>query len=180
MLPDHLLARALIVLQTHLLIPSSFRDQVRFERVFTTGRIEHTDIGKHLAISKQDLPDFKPSQIPSSPNPQQVHFEQYISVEVLSITDDSKTITINPKEQHILYSTELLAVVLRSKKGGLVTTELVIWKGKHCSEDGSDKIVELEKRYRTSAVFVEQGKENLQIVKALGGRLITRQVSRAN
>lgn len=69
-----------------------------------------------------------------------------------------------------------MALVLRSKQGGLVITELIVWKGKHCSDDGRETVSELEKRFRTSAVHVDQGKENLQFVKALGGRFITRQV----
>ncbi|KAK9895903.1 hypothetical protein P389DRAFT_71575 [Cystobasidium minutum MCA 4210] len=102
-------------------------------------------------------------------------FHQYVSVDVLSITDDFKTTTIPPSEHFIFYSTELLAIILRSKQGGLVTTELIVWTGKHCSEDGREKVQELEKRYRSTAKYVEQGKESLQLVKALGGRLVTRQ-----
>lgn len=106
-------------------------------------------------------------------------FQQYVSVDVLSITDDAKTTAIPPSEQSIFYSTELLAIVLRSKQGGLVTTDLIVWKGKHCSDDGREKVHELEKRYRTTAIYVEQGKESLHLVKALGGRLLTRQVSQS-
>lgn len=110
------------------------------------------------------------------PSTSQLTFQQYVSVEVLSITDNSKITAVPSQEHHIFYSTELLAVVLRSKQGGLVTTDIIVWKGKHCSEDGSAKVEELESRYRTTAQHVEQGRESLQLVKALGGRLITRQV----
>lgn len=128
------------------------------------------------AIRMQDLPPVKSFRGPT-PSVPQITFEQYVSVDVLSITDDAKAETVPPKEQHIFYSTELLAIVLRSKKGGLISTEIVIWRGKHCSEDGREKVSELENRYRASVMHVGQGKENLQLVKALGGRLITRQVS---
>lgn len=128
-----------------------------------------------LAIRREDIPDLNISQIPAPPS-SPIAFQQYVSVDVISITDESKNTTVPPREQHIFYSTELLAIILRSKQGGLVSTEIVVWKGKHCSEDGREKIEELEKRYRTAAVHVSQGKENLQLVKALGGRLVTRQV----
>lgn len=101
-----------------------------------------------------------------------------MSVDVLSITDDAKPVTLSNAEQSVFYSTEMLIIVLRSKQGGLIETELTAWRGKHCSEDGQERLAELESRYRAKATRVDQGRESLQLVKALGGRLVTRQVSR--
>lgn len=108
---------------------------------------------------------------------------RYLSVDVLSIRGNY-AVTLKPAESGIFYSTELLCIVTRSKQGGLVETQLTIWRGKHSvprlqDSEEEAKIDELKRRYRTSCTTVVQGCEGDALVHALGGRLVIRHGTRA-
>jgi hypothetical protein len=107
---------------------------------------------------------------------------RYVSVDILSIVGAStQTVHLPANGLHpVFYSAELLAIVLRRKEGGLMVTDLYTWQGRDSSIEAAEegKITELEARCRTTAVDTRQGEESDELIKALGGGLVTRQGSR--
>ena len=57
----------------------------------------------------------------------------------------------------------------------------MLWKGRHSlsGEAEEGKVKELEAQYRTACREIRQGCEDVDFVRALGGRLVSRQVSGA-
>jgi hypothetical protein len=102
-----------------------------------------------------------------------------ISVEVLAIVGAATTAVI--KDSHIFYDHDVLAIVRRSKSrsSGLVSTIVWGWIGGKAliGEREERKLLELAKRYGTPLVRVEQRRESLELIHALGGQLAIRQVS---
>ncbi|KAI0093192.1 hypothetical protein BDY19DRAFT_922571 [Irpex rosettiformis] len=107
---------------------------------------------------------------------------QSISVEVLSI--QGTTATAIPKDSHIFYDTEVLAIIHRfkSKSTGLVCTKVWAWKGDkgNLGDREERKLQDLARRYNTALVTVHQYTEPPELVHVLGGRLATRQGLRAH
>lgn len=106
-------------------------------------------------------------------------YVRILSVDILTIVGASAQAVASTPAGHttVLYSSELLAIILRQKEGGLAVTTLYIWQGRDANiaaaEEG--KIAELETRYRTTAIESIQGAEQDELVKALGGTLVIRQ-----
>ena len=121
------------------------------------------------------MPAFSLSMFPQ-PLQVIVH-KRYVSIDALSLHNSS--ITPIPFPCDTVYASEFLCIVLRSKQGGLVSTDLILWKGRYSlsSEVEGKKIKELEGRYRTQGKEVKQGCESEDLVWALGGRLVVRLVS---
>jgi len=109
----------------------------------------------------------------------QTPYVKYISIDVLLLVGSSSKALTMPCDT--FYSSDLLCIVLRSKHGGVVDTDLILWRGKHnlAGEAEENKVKELESRYRTGAKEVKQGCEDESLVRALGGRLVIRQGSRS-
>ncbi|KAI0743870.1 hypothetical protein C8Q80DRAFT_1107264 [Daedaleopsis nitida] len=105
-----------------------------------------------------------------------------ISVEVMSISGSAAT-AINA-DAHIFYDSELLAVIHRAKdkSSGLTATKVWAWHGRNAQfgERELQKVQELSRRYGTSPVMIEQAREPSEFVSVLGGKLATRQGSRAH
>lgn len=79
---------------------------------------------------------------------------QTISVETMAI--QGSTATVLTQDGHILYDTEVLAVIHRSKvkSSGLVNTKVWAWKGSKADlgEREEKKLQELARRYNTPLV----------------------------
>ncbi|KAI0695962.1 hypothetical protein C8T65DRAFT_664443 [Cerioporus squamosus] len=105
-----------------------------------------------------------------------------ISVDVMSIV--GSTATAVSANTHVFYDSEVLAVIHRAKvkSSGLVTTKVWAWHGKRAQtgEKELQKVQELARRYGTTPVVVEQGREPPEFVSVLGGTLATRQGTRAH
>ncbi|CDO74347.1 hypothetical protein BN946_scf184645.g3 [Trametes cinnabarina] len=105
-----------------------------------------------------------------------------VSVDVLAIVGN----TASPisKDANVFYDGELLAVVHRAKarSSGLVQTKVWGWQGRrsHIGDRETQKLQELARRYGTSAVLVQQGREPLEFIFVLGGQLATRQGTRTH
>ncbi|KAF7321656.1 hypothetical protein MKEN_00686800 [Mycena kentingensis (nom. inval.)] len=110
-----------------------------------------------------------------------LHESQTIQVDVLSIAGNTAFPLANT---HVLYETEILAIVHRSKSSstGLMNSTVWSWQGKHSSLGDSEerKLAELAKRYGTSIVPIRQHAEPVELVQCLGGTLAIRQGSRAH
>ncbi|PWN19721.1 hypothetical protein BCV69DRAFT_283827 [Microstroma glucosiphilum] len=109
--------------------------------------------------------------------------DQTVSVETLSLQSDGSTSTIASHEAHILYETETLAVVHRfrsSSSGQTVATKLYARAGHQASSSSqvAQKLSDLARRYSTSVIDARQGREDTGLVRALGGKVETRQGSR--
>jgi hypothetical protein len=108
----------------------------------------------------------KPAPAPTSLNSNADVFKN----EVFSIVSSAST----PLDhQGILYESELVAFVDRSKRG---TTKLFVWIGKEAVNDPA-AIKELEGKHSTRAVLIEQGRETSEMVNLVGDELVIRQVS---
>ncbi|KAI6135697.1 hypothetical protein EV401DRAFT_2203316 [Pisolithus croceorrhizus] len=105
-----------------------------------------------------------------------------VSIEVMSILHEK--VTLIPCDTSILYDTELLVIVhrVRTHKSGLVTTKVWCWQGRksRCGEREEGKVGKLAARYGTSPEYVRQQSEPPEFIHALGGKLATRQGSRAH
>ncbi|CAD6581118.1 MAG: hypothetical protein CYPHOPRED_001487, partial [Cyphobasidiales sp. Tagirdzhanova-0007] len=112
---------------------------------------------------------------PTQPSTAVTH---YLSVDVLSLSGSRSTTLPFPCDT--FYSSEALCVVLRYRQGGLVKADIVLWKGRHSlsGEAEEGKVKELEAQYRTACREIRQGCEDVDFVRALGGRLVSRQGSR--
>jgi hypothetical protein len=76
-----------------------------------------------------------------------------LSVDVLSVR--SKETAPVDSDRHVFYNTETLAIVVRSKEAGLVSTRLYAWRGTEADGDDpgtKNRLQELAKRYRTEVV----------------------------
>lgn len=109
----------------------------------------------------------------------QTPYIKHISIDILQLSASSSKALSLPCDT--FYSSDLLCIVLRSKQGGVVDTELVVWRGRHnlAGDAEEKKIKELESRYRTRVKEVKQGHEHESLIRALGGRLVIRQGSRS-
>ncbi|KAI0958231.1 hypothetical protein AcV7_004104 [Taiwanofungus camphoratus] len=107
---------------------------------------------------------------------------QTVSVDVMSIIGNTATSIMG--STHVFYDTEILAVIHRAKarSTGLVSTKVWTWRGKHCTagEREERKLQELARRYGTFLVTVYQYCESAEFVSVLGGKLVTRQGTRAH
>ncbi|KAJ3844708.1 hypothetical protein F5878DRAFT_63651 [Lentinula raphanica] len=105
-----------------------------------------------------------------------------VSVEVMVITGNNATAI--SKETDVFYDVEVVAIVHRtkSKSSGLVSTAVWGWFGKHCEATDVEqrKLEELAKRYGTTVITVEQYTEPLDMLRALGNRLVVRQGKRVH
>ncbi|KAI6121449.1 hypothetical protein F5141DRAFT_998403, partial [Pisolithus sp. B1] len=105
-----------------------------------------------------------------------------VSIEVMSILHEK--VTLIPCDTSILYDTELLVIVhrVRTHKSGLVTTKVWCWQGRksRCGGREEGKVGKLAARYGTSPEYVRQQSEPPEFIHALGGKLATRQGSRAH
>ncbi|TFK26480.1 hypothetical protein FA15DRAFT_667361 [Coprinopsis marcescibilis] len=103
-----------------------------------------------------------------------------ISVDLLSITESSST-TLT-KDRSVFYSTEVLAVVHRSKtqSAGLVDTFVWCWIGDQaqCGEREKKVFHDLARRYGTTPITVRRYSEPAHLVQLIGGTLAIRQGSR--
>ncbi|KAG2126300.1 hypothetical protein DEU56DRAFT_543361 [Suillus clintonianus] len=105
-----------------------------------------------------------------------------ISVEILSINNGTAIPIL--RDTHILYDTEVVAVVHRVKvrDSGLVSTKVWCWHGKQCrfGEREEKKADELARRYGSTLETVFQRREPPEFVHVLGGKLAIRQGTRAH
>lgn len=105
-----------------------------------------------------------------------------ISVETLSINNGTTVPVL--RDSHIFYDTEVLVIVRRAKArdSGLVSTKVWCWHGKQCrfGEREEKKTDELARRYGSSLETVFQRQEPPEFVHILGGKLATRQGTRAH
>ncbi|OAX42531.1 hypothetical protein K503DRAFT_790098 [Rhizopogon vinicolor AM-OR11-026] len=101
---------------------------------------------------------------------------------MLSI-NDGNAIPV-PRDTHVFYDTEVLAVVHRAKsrESGLVSTKVWCWHGKKCrfGEREENKAGELARRYGSALETVFQRREPPELVHVLGGKLAVRQGTRAH
>ncbi|KAF8507458.1 hypothetical protein BU17DRAFT_57402 [Hysterangium stoloniferum] len=106
---------------------------------------------------------------------------QTVSVEVLTIS--GSTATPVTKEPNVFYDREVVAVVHRAKekKGGLVSNNVWIWRGKDAvlGKKEAGKVQELAGRFGTTAIHITQGSEPANLIHILGGVLAVRQGGRA-
>lgn len=151
----------------------------------TSGGSENVLSLQHTTIDPAEFPHIDTSKIAYRLPTTFPAYVQYISVEILSIKEFSAKpildIKRNSRTSVILYSIELLAIILRSKQGGLVTSEVIVWQGRHhpnATSQEQAKIVELERRYRTNSKTVIQGCEDQSFVNAVGGTVVIRNGSR--
>lgn len=102
-----------------------------------------------------------------------------ISVDVMSVTGAASTGLKD--DTNVFYDKETLAIVLRvkSKSSGLVETTLWGWQGRRSQigEREQWKLKDMARHYGTRLCPVQQGCEPPELVHALGGQLVTRQVS---
>ncbi|CCM06207.1 uncharacterized protein FIBRA_08451 [Fibroporia radiculosa] len=107
---------------------------------------------------------------------------QTISVDVMCIT--GSTASSVSQYLHVFYDTEVLAIVYRAKSRttGLVDTTVWGWRGRRSNmgEREERKLGELARRYGTALITVHQYCEPENLAAVLGGRIITRQGSRAH
>ena len=115
-----------------------------------------------------------------SPSPQSSKPPQGtpISLEVFNITESNSTL-IPQTQQSIFYDTEFLIIVQRIKFNGLARMKLWNWKGLNSQFGNQEflKVKEMSKRYQSEVEEVLQGEETLELVKAMGSKLILRRVS---
>jgi hypothetical protein len=87
-------------------------------------------------------------------------------------------------DTNVFYDSEVLAIVLRvkMKSSGLVETTLWGWQGRRSQigEREQRKLRDMARHYGTRLRPVQQGCEPPELVRALGGRLATRQVRLKN
>jgi hypothetical protein len=83
-------------------------------------------------------------------------------------------------ETGVFYDSEVLAIVHRfkTKNTGLVETSLWSWQGRrsHIGEREERKLRDMARHYGTKLYYVRQSCEPPDLVHALGGRLVIRQV----
>lgn len=84
------------------------------------------------------------------------------------------------EDTNVFYDVETLAIVLRVKlkSSGLVETKLWGWQGRRSQigEREQRKLKDMARHYGTRLCPVQQGCEPPELVHALGGQLVTRQV----
>ncbi len=87
-------------------------------------------------------------------------------------------------DTNVFYESEILAIVRRVKlkTSGLVETTLWGWQGRRSqiSEREQRKLKDMARHYGTRLCPVQQSCEPPELVHALGGRLVTRQVGLKN
>ena len=100
-----------------------------------------------------------------------------MSVDVHRLTSSSAE-PIPSRDAHIFYDTETLAIVHRSKDGGLVSTAVLLWRGAQADESDliSRQAQKLAGQYSTALTTIVPGREPTALVELLGGTLITRAV----
>lgn len=119
-------------------------------------------------LSAAHVVDYRPSSQVTS-----------ISVEVMSVA--GATATGVKRDANVFYERELLAIVHRckAKSTGLVETTLWSWEGRRRGQVGEReerKLKDMARHYGTKLCAVRQGCEPPELVHALGGQLVSRQV----
>jgi folate-dependent phosphoribosylglycinamide formyltransferase PurN len=108
-----------------------------------------------------------------------------ISVEALLLSSNGSSSTLPPSDMHVLYDSEVHAIVYRYKGGdGLVATQIFARRGIKTQRDAADspqerRLVELSKRFSCKVIDASPGREPSGLSSLLGGYLITRQGARA-
>jgi hypothetical protein len=106
---------------------------------------------------------------------------------VTSIGSDGSLERLEGEEQRVLYETETQVIIHRFKEStasGLVVTKVYARTGRmskllvdpSCME--AKKVQEIGKQNRAEIVDARQGRESIELVKLLGGYIVTREGSR--
>lgn len=115
--------------------------------------------------------------------PPEVPASVAISTDVFNVTSagtSSLLPLLTTNAPPIVYDTELLVIVHRSKvvETKLVESKVWCWKGKAWEGGGEarGKVQELAKRYGVEAVHCPQGRETPELMRLLGNEMVVRQV----